>query len=141
MHAQQILIVLAAAAVSLTEARELLHRPRQSSLGSAACNAARLRIVSALAQTSNSAGDIADAATKSATEAGLSQAQGGIRTIAQALVSGGAPPADARDEVEAGLQAAGAALQGGDQSDAAVASASASLQKAAKAGGDVVAEC
>ncbi|KAK7996512.1 hypothetical protein PG989_004552 [Apiospora arundinis] len=140
MHAQQILIVLAAAAVSLTEARSFI-APRQSSLGSAACNAARLRIVSALAQTSNSAGDIADAATKSATEAGLSQAQGGIRTIAQALVSGGAPPADARDEVEAGLQAAGAALQGGDQSDAAVASASASLQKAAKAGGDVVAEC
>ncbi|KAK6827332.1 hypothetical protein PG990_008953 [Apiospora arundinis] len=117
MHAQQILIVLAAAAVSLTEARSFI-APRQSSLGSAACNAARLRIVSALAQTSNSAGDIADAAT-----------------------NGGAPPADARDEVEAGLQAAGAALQGGDQSDAAVASASASLQKAAKAGGDVVAEC
>ena len=74
-----------------------------------------MRIVAALAQTKNSAGDIADAATKDATEAGLTQANAGISTIAQAIVSGDAPPADARDEVEAGIQAAGAALQSGDQ--------------------------
>ncbi|KAK8119814.1 uncharacterized protein PG998_004440 [Apiospora kogelbergensis] len=139
MHAQQILIVLAAAAATLTEARSFI-APRQQQ-SSAACNQARLAIVTALAQTRNSAGDIADAATQSAAEAGLDQAGAGIRTIAQAIVGGGAPPADARDEVEAGIQAAGAALQNGDQSDQAVTSAAASLQKAASAGQDVVAQC
>lgn len=58
---------------------------------------------------------LSDSAVTSATTAaqsGLSSAGDGIKTIAAALISGQTAPASARDQVGAGLTAAGTALNG-----------------------------
>ena len=68
-----------------------------------------------MALTGGISNDIADPAVKDATTAGLKAAGDGIKTIAKALITGGAPPAEARDAVKAGLDASTAALAGGDQ--------------------------
>ena len=83
-------------------------------LGSIQCNIARYRIVGALGDTGDSVSEIQDTATADAAQAGLDQANGAIKTIAQSIVTGAAPPQDARDEVETGLTAAGEALASGD---------------------------
>jgi hypothetical protein len=48
----------------------------------------------------------------SAAQAGLTSAGDGIKTIALALITGGTPPADARDQVQKGLTDAQTALTG-----------------------------
>ena len=68
-----------------------------------------------MALTRGISDDIADATVKDGTVAGLDAAGDGIKAIAKALFTGGAPPAEARDAVKAGLDASTAALAGGDQ--------------------------
>lgn len=52
---------------------------------------------------------------QTAATAGLDQANGGIKQIASAIISGAAPPQTSRDQVEAGLTAMGAALTGSNR--------------------------
>ena len=89
--------------------------PRQVLGGNIQCNLARLGIVNALGDTSDSISNIQDPATQQAAAAGVEQANSGIRQIASALVAGQAPPAAGRDTTEAGLTAAGQALAAGDR--------------------------
>ncbi|KAF9050782.1 hypothetical protein BDZ89DRAFT_1006105 [Hymenopellis radicata] len=130
--------------------------------GNLACNIARLKIVSNLAATKSAVGEIDDtnAAAKTAATDGLNSASDGIKTIAKSLLTGAQAPADARDQVGAGLTAAQTALDGltrqvvilrsqkfrtlpiadsGD--DPAVAEAQDKLSAAIAAGQDVVAQC
>lgn len=86
--------------------------PRQ--IGNLACNVARIKIVAAFGSAGSAIDDIADPAVKTAAQAGLDQANGGIKTIASAILSGDAAPATARDEVAAGLAAMNTALAGAD---------------------------
>ncbi|KZV91354.1 hypothetical protein EXIGLDRAFT_719417 [Exidia glandulosa HHB12029] len=128
--------------------------PLQSrQVGNLQCNLARLRIVGALASTTGTVEKISDATadddvTASAADdalTGLDGASSGIKTIALALVSGQTAPADARDQVEAGLTQAKTALDSISSTDDAVTAqvtkAQKSLDKAISAGQDVVAEC
>ncbi|KAJ7847463.1 hypothetical protein B0H14DRAFT_2769981 [Mycena olivaceomarginata] len=119
-----------------------------SSLGSIQCNVNRLQIVSSLAGTTKAVGKIdttdPDTATAvSAAQAGLSSASDGIKAIASSLVSGGAPPADARTQVGTGLTAAQTALTGITDPTvaAAVSDAQTKLATTIKDGEAVVANC
>lgn len=85
--------------------------PRQNAI---ACNVARFQIVAALAQTGNSVDKIQDQTVATAAQAGLDNASAGIGQIAKAILTGAAPPADARDQTAAGITAATQALGGGD---------------------------
>ncbi|KAJ7817696.1 hypothetical protein B0H14DRAFT_2521000 [Mycena olivaceomarginata] len=118
------------------------------SLGSIQCNVNRLQIVSSLAATTNAVGKIdttdPDTATAvSAAQAGLSSASDGIKAIASSLVSGGAPPADARTQVGTGLNAAQTALTGTTDPTVAdaVSDAQTKLATTIKDGEAVVANC
>ncbi|CAN8100303.1 unnamed protein product [Discula destructiva] len=137
MYASKILLttILAMTASAAT----LRPTPRQ--IGNIACNVARGKVVGALGDAGDAVGQIQDADTQAAAQAGLDQANGGIATIAQAIVAGEAAPADGRADVEAGLAAMNAALAGGAANDAAVADAQTAVDAAAAAGQDVVAEC
>ncbi|KAK2000040.1 hypothetical protein LX36DRAFT_654886 [Colletotrichum falcatum] len=137
MYASQVFAVLLVAATALTEARVL--QPRQ--IGDLGCNVARLKIVSALNSAKGSVADIQDPAVRDAASAGIKQANDGIGNIAGALLTGQKAAAADRDTVGAGLQAAGTALQGGNQTDAAVVKSQDFLTKAAAAGQDVVSKC
>ncbi|KAK2733031.1 hypothetical protein CKAH01_08529 [Colletotrichum kahawae] len=142
MYAQQLIVTfLMATSATLATARSIDRRQLLGSLGSLGCNVARLQIVGALGNTDDAVSKITDATVKDAANTGLEQARGGISQIAQALLSGSAPPAASRDEVAAGLAAAGAALASADKSDQAVVDAQAGLDKSVKAGQDVVAKC
>ncbi|KAG8162190.1 hypothetical protein KVR01_007955 [Diaporthe batatas] len=110
-------------------------------LGGIGCNIARFQILGALGDTGDAISEIEDADVQAAAQAGLDQANGGISQIASSLLSGGAPPADSRDEVEAGLTAMASALADADESDAAVGDAKTALADATAAGQDVVAKC
>ncbi|KAJ8074857.1 hypothetical protein PM082_019184 [Marasmius tenuissimus] len=122
-------------------------------IGSAECNAARLQTVSGLTATTKAVDQLASASandeiTSSAVaqaKEGLSDAQGGIQTIAQAIVSGQDAPADARTQVGDGLESAQSALQAIQSTDPAVTSgvqdAMAQLAKTAQAGKQVVSSC
>lgn len=112
--------------------------PRQNAI---ACNVARFQIVAALAQTGNSVDKIQDQTVATAAQAGLDNASAGIGQIAKAILTGAAPPADARDQTAAGITAATQALGGGDASDSAVVSAQSSIADAATAGKAVLANC
>ncbi|GLB43718.1 hypothetical protein LshimejAT787_1402300 [Lyophyllum shimeji] len=117
------------------------------------CNLARLKTVGGLAGTTSAVQKLAgaagaDAATSSAVtaaQAGLKDAQTGIQTIAQALISGQAPPADARDQVGKGLNAAQTALAGITSTDPTVAAqvqtAQDKLKQTISAGQQVVDTC
>ncbi|KAK1675534.1 hypothetical protein BDP55DRAFT_552445 [Colletotrichum godetiae] len=142
MYAQQVLVTfLMATSATLTSARSIERRQLLGNLGSLSCNVARLQILGALGNTEDAVSQITDTTVQDAANAGLQQARGGISQIAKSIVSGDAPPAASRDEVAAGLAAAGTALSGGDASDQAVADAQAGLDKSVKAGQDVVANC
>ncbi|KAJ8074851.1 hypothetical protein AAF712_016612 [Marasmius tenuissimus] len=122
-------------------------------IGSIQCNVARLQTVSALSATTQAVNQLAsaganDQATSSAiaqAQEGLSDAQGGIQTIAQSIVSGQTAPADARTQVGDGLESAQSALQSIQSTDPAITSgvqgAMAQLAKTAQAGEQVVALC
>ncbi|KAK7053791.1 hypothetical protein R3P38DRAFT_2852171 [Favolaschia claudopus] len=119
---------------------------QQRALGSLQCNIDRLKIVTNLALTGAAVGKIdttaADAATAVTTaQAGLKSAGDGIKTIALSLVTGSAPPAEARDQVKQGLLDAQTALSGLDNTDSKVANAQAKLASAISNGDDVVADC
>ncbi|KAK2021601.1 hypothetical protein LX32DRAFT_658326 [Colletotrichum zoysiae] len=135
MYASQVFAVLL---LVLTRRLGVLETRQIGGLG---CNLARLKIVSAISSAKGAVGDIQDPAVKDAASAGLSQANDGIGNIASALLSGQKAAADDRNTVEAGLTAAGTALQGGDQNDAAVVKAGGFLEKAVSAGQDVVSKC
>lgn len=107
-----IITALLATLVSAATVEQHHHHRRQ--LGGIACNVARLQIVGALGDTEDAVGQIADADTASAAQAGLDQANGGISEIASAILAGEAPPDSGRAEVEAGLEAVGSALSAGD---------------------------
>ncbi|EMR72743.1 hypothetical protein MGN70_008855 [Eutypa lata] len=140
MYAYRMLITtLMVAGAAVTSARSIA--PRQFLQDGLACNIARLKIVGALGDTEDSIGQIQDTAVQNAATTGLQKAQGGVKTIAKAIVAGDAPPAAARDQVEAGLTAMGNALSGADTSDQAVVDAQESLDDATQAGQDVVSEC
>ncbi|KAJ7911916.1 hypothetical protein B0H13DRAFT_2271818 [Mycena leptocephala] len=90
---------------------------QQRALGSLQCNIDRFKIVSTLAATGDAVNKIdttnPDTATAvTAAQSGLSSAGDGIKTIALALITGGTPPADARDQVGKGLTDAQTALTG-----------------------------
>jgi hypothetical protein len=87
------------------ESRQLL-----GSLGSTQCNLARLRIVGALTRSGQSIDAIQDETVKTAASTGLDQANLGVSQIAQAILTGEAPPQESRDIVAAGLAAMGTAL-------------------------------
>ena len=91
------------------ERRQLL-----GNLGSIQCNLARFQILGALGDTEDAVSQISDATVQQSASAGLEEARGGISQIAQAILSGSAPPAASRDEVAAGLSAAGDALSSAD---------------------------
>lgn len=123
-------------------------------IGGIACNIARLQTVTNLAKSSKAvkklaAASSADAtATDAATQAttGLGDAKAGIAKIAAVLLTGGKAPADARTQVENGLNAAKTALAAAANStDPAVADAVAAASKAVDstiaAGGKVVSNC
>ncbi|KAK1230182.1 hypothetical protein PQX77_006728 [Marasmius sp. AFHP31] len=122
-------------------------------IGSIQCNVARLQTVSGLSATTKAVDQLAsaganDEATSSAVaqaQEGLSDAQGGIQTIAQAILSGQDAPADARTQVGDGLESAQSALQSISSTDPAVTSgvkdAMAQLAKTAQAGEQVVSLC
>lgn len=114
------------------------------------CNLARLKIVGGLAGTTSAVQKISrvDAATASAVttaQAGLKDAQTGIQTIAQALITRKAPPAAARDQVGKGLNAAQTALAGITSTDPKVAAqvktAQDKLKQTISAGQQVVDNC
>ncbi|KAH9889699.1 hypothetical protein F4778DRAFT_753740 [Xylariomycetidae sp. FL2044] len=138
MYTSSIIKTLIIVGAAVASARSI--HPRQIQ-GSAECNAARARIVSALGDTKDSVGQIQDATVQDAASTGLNQAQAGILQIGKALIAGDAPPQDGRDQVDTGLAAAGDALAGGDTTDPAVADAQESLDEAVQAGQDVVANC
>ncbi|KAJ7886160.1 hypothetical protein B0H14DRAFT_3127930 [Mycena olivaceomarginata] len=121
---------------------------QQRGLGSIQCNVDRFKIVTTLAATGSAVKkiDTTDpdtAAAVSAAQAGLTSAGDGIKTIALALITGGTPPADARDQVQKGLTDAQTALTG--ITDATVtdtlATAQSKLADAITDGDDVVADC
>lgn len=85
--------------------------PRQA--GNAACNTARREVVTSLGTASTSIAQIQDPTVKTAAQAGLDQATGGIKAIAQTLKAGQTASAAGRDEVQAGLGAMSTALTGG----------------------------
>ncbi|EJD51804.1 hypothetical protein AURDEDRAFT_111405 [Auricularia subglabra TFB-10046 SS5] len=126
---------------------------RARQLGNIQCNLARLRIVGALASTTKTVEKLTDQAADDATASsaaddaltGLDSAADGIKTIALSLISGQNAPADARDQVGAGLTQAKTALDSITSDDATVAAtvakAQKSLDKAIAAGNDVVAQC
>lgn len=88
--------------------------PRAAAASSAACNTARVGVVSALASAGTAVDGIQDAQVKAAAQKGLDQANTGVNEVAQSIVAGQAPSAAGRDDVEAGLKAMIAALDGGD---------------------------
>ncbi|KAJ7911108.1 hypothetical protein B0H13DRAFT_1713938 [Mycena leptocephala] len=121
---------------------------QQRGLGSLKCNIDRFKIVTTLAATGSAVKKIdttdpATATAVTAAQAGLTSAGDGIKTIALALVTGGTPPADARDQVQKGLTDAQTALTG--ITDATVtdtlATAQSKLAAAIQDGDDVVADC
>lgn len=127
MYAKSFLATFALlASVIMTDARATTPRARRQlgnllggielgGFGSIGCNIARLDIVGALGDTEDNIADIQDPDTQAAAQAGLDQANDGIGQIAQAILSGEAPPQEGRDEVETGLAAIGEALESGDQ--------------------------
>lgn len=86
--------------------------PRQ--VGDLACNVARLKTVAALGSAGDAIDSIADPTTQAAAQAGLDQANGGIKAIAGALLSGATAPASGRDDVAAGLAAMNSTLAAAD---------------------------
>ncbi|KAJ6544227.1 hypothetical protein B0H19DRAFT_1170003 [Mycena capillaripes] len=114
----------------------------------ASCGVDRFKIVTTLAATGLAVGKIdttnPDTATAvAAAKAGLTSAGNGIKDIALALITGGSPPADARNQTQQGLLDAQTALSGitDDTVTADVASASSKLAAAIQDGDDVVADC
>ncbi|USP79206.1 hypothetical protein yc1106_06480 [Curvularia clavata] len=108
---------------------------------SAQCTSARVQIVYALNDASGNVLRIQDPAVAQAAKAGIQQATGGIAQIAKAIFALQPPPAAARDTTEAGLEVAANALARGDPSDPAVTAAQDFIERAKKAGADVVANC
>jgi hypothetical protein len=103
--------VIVAALLAITTSAAVVERQ----IGGIGCNVARFKIVGALKSAGDSIGQIQDASVQSAAQAGLDQANGGIKQIASGLLSGQAAPAASRDEVKAGLAAMDTALAGGDE--------------------------
>ncbi|KAL8383415.1 hypothetical protein RB595_006934 [Gaeumannomyces hyphopodioides] len=146
MHPQQIFVAaLVAFGATLTQASPIELRGlgdiKLGSFGSVSCNLARAQIVAAMSASKSAANGITDATVKQATLDGINAANAGISNIGKAIAAGTTPPAEERNKVEAGITAATAAAQGGDQTDANVAKATKSLADAAKAGQDVIAKC
>ncbi|KAJ7755172.1 hypothetical protein B0H16DRAFT_1541308 [Mycena metata] len=78
-----------------------------------------------------------------AAQQALASAGGGVATIALSLISGGAPPADARTQVQTGLNDAQTALTGINDDTVAdsLATAQSSLAASIQDGDDVVKDC
>jgi len=112
------------------------------------CNVDRFKIVTNLAATGAlvkkiDASDPATAASVKTVQDGLRSAGEGIAQIALALVTGGSPPAAARDQTQKGLLDAQTALSSikAVGTEAAVAKAAAKLTESISNGNDVVADC
>ncbi|KAF8173799.1 hypothetical protein K438DRAFT_1728277 [Mycena galopus ATCC 62051] len=140
-------VILALFAASTAMAAPFDRRLSLSSVFSA-CNVDRFNIVTTLASTGSAVGKIdttdpATATAVTAAQAGLTSAGDGIKTIALALVTGGTPPADARDQVKSGLANAQTALSSitDPTANATVADAQGKLAAAISDGNDVVADC
>ncbi|KAJ7226636.1 hypothetical protein B0H12DRAFT_1148961 [Mycena haematopus] len=137
-------------ALALFAASGALAAPFRSraSIGSLTCNIDRFNIVTTLASTGLAVGKIdttnPDTATAvAAVKAGLTSAGDGIKTIALAIVTGKAPPADARDQVKSSLANAQTALNSitDPTVNATVADTQGKLAAAITDGNDVVADC
>lgn len=87
-------------------------QPRQANI--AACDTSRQQIVLALSKMGDAVPAISDADVQAAAQAGLDQANAGVALVADSLLAGETPSAEGRDEVEAGLTALSAALDGAD---------------------------
>ncbi|KAJ7183941.1 hypothetical protein C8R46DRAFT_520992 [Mycena filopes] len=123
-------------------------RPRAFALGSIKCNVDRFKIVTSLAATNAAVKqiDTTDAATATAVgsaQAGLASASAGIKTIALDIITGKAPSAAARTQVQTGLTDAQSALTGINDlaANAAVSDAQSKLAATIQDGDDVVADC
>ncbi|KAJ6521664.1 hypothetical protein DFH09DRAFT_1192525 [Mycena vulgaris] len=117
-------------------------------LGSLTCNVDRFKIVTGLIATGAAVKKIdttnPDTATAvAAAQAGLTAAGDSIKDIALALVTGKAPPADARTGVSQGLNDTRSALEGITDTTVtdSVAKAQSLLQAAIEDGNDVIADC
>ncbi|KAL0580211.1 hypothetical protein V5O48_001804 [Marasmius crinis-equi] len=135
-------VLLAASASLAAPAASLESRQ----IGNLACNVARFKIVTDLVKTGNTLKKVdttdptvADAVTTA--QGGLKSAGDGIKAIAAALVTGQAAPADARDQVGAGLQTAADSLTALQSDDTNVQDTLTQLQAAADAGSDVLTNC
>ncbi|KAF7354679.1 hypothetical protein MSAN_01381600 [Mycena sanguinolenta] len=124
------------------------HSRRTSLANIVPCNINRFKIVTTLASTGAAVGKIDTtnndtAAAVTAAKAGLTSAGDGIKTIALALITGGSPPAAARDQVQTGLNNAQSALSGitDPTVSTAVADAQSKLAATIQDGQGVVADC
>jgi len=148
-----LLVSLASVTVALPYPYHVVER-RQ--IGDLQCNLNRLGIVGDLSALGKNVDDMATATSGDATlsplvasaQDGVNNATAGIKTIAQSLFTGQAAPADARDQVQSGLEAVGTALgqiSAANSTDTSVttplAAAQTNLQKATTAGKNVVADC
>ncbi|KAI0791575.1 hypothetical protein BC629DRAFT_370663 [Irpex lacteus] len=127
--------------------------PTKRQIGNLQCNINRVQIVSALAQmggtlktlAKETANDPATSAAVASAQTGLDTANSGVATIAKALLTGQAAPADARTQVEQGLNAVLSATQNVTSTDAQVTSdfskLTTQLTAAGKAGDGVLANC
>jgi len=119
--------------------------------GSDECNIARGQVIDGLALAGT---DITALLAEANVEAaallgdglvGVDNAQAGVNTIIHALVAGDAPPAEARDEVDAGLTEAVTAVTAAAAADPAIAEQTdailAGLADTGSAGSDVLALC
>ncbi|KAJ7028360.1 hypothetical protein C8F04DRAFT_1119789 [Mycena alexandri] len=120
----------------------------RAGLGSIKCNIDRFKIVTSLAATNLAVKQIDTSDNDTATavgtaQTGLSSAADGIKTIALNIITGQTPSADARTQVQNGLNDAQTALTGINDStaSAAVASAQTKLAATIQDGNDVVADC
>jgi len=131
----------------------VMSAPVKRQIGDLTCNFDRLGVVANLAKTTkdvkallSAAGN--DTATTTAAQTaldGLSSASAGVDTIAKSLLTLQAAPADARDQVQTGLDQANTALTSVNSTDPAVtkqlSKATAALSKTITAGQGVVTNC
>jgi len=126
---------------------------QERQVGGIACNVARLQTVAGLSKSAKSiqsaitaaGSDAASAAQLQTAATGITSAQAGVKTIAGALLTGQAAPADARTQVGDGLTAATTALNSINSTDATLTSAVTAAQSAVAgtvtAGEKVVSDC
>ncbi|KAH8826052.1 hypothetical protein DL96DRAFT_1556592 [Flagelloscypha sp. PMI_526] len=111
-------------------------------IGNLECNLARASIVKNMFDSKSAIDSIQDATGKAAAQAGLDEAFSGVKTIGLNIITGKAAGADARTQVENGLQTALTEVKKLDPAaDPAVQDATDNLTAAVADGASVVTNC